>query len=154
MSDSFIIHHIKIYNIFYKNIIESEIKSFNLQNSGYLIEDCCDNNQIQFLLSVIKEYTSNKKMNGNYICSNDITLKISIAAILYYYYHVVLIETHYNDYLETIHVKNLLFEYLNDGKAYYIFIKLTNNLIYGDDVPDVTVRQKFLFMNETNILTK
>ena len=154
MSDSFIIHHIKIYNIFYKNIIETEIKSYGLQNSAYFIEDCCDNKQVQFLLSVIKEYISTKKMNGKYICSNDISLKISIAAILYYYYHVVLIETHYNDYLETIHVKNLLFEYLNDGKAYYIFIKLTNNLIYGDDIPDVNVRQKFLFMNETNILTK
>ena len=151
MSESFIIHYIKFYNNFYKNIIESELKSYDLQNSLYLIEDCCNNKQIQFLVSIIKDYVSSKKMNGKYMYSTDLTLKISIAAILYYYYHVVLIETHYNDYLETIHVKNLLFEYLDGGKAYYTFIRLTNNLIYGNDDADVSVRQKILFTKEDNI---
>ena len=154
MSDSFIIHYIKFYNIFYKNIIESELKSYKLQDSGYLIEDCCDSKQIIFLVSVIKQYISTKKINGKSIHSNELAIQISIAAILYYYYHVVLIETHYNDYLETIHVKSLLFEYLNNGRAYYTFIKLTNNLISGDDVPDVSVRQKFLFMNDKEMITK
>ena len=154
MNDSFIIRYINFYNIFYKNIIESELKSYDSLNNAYLIEDCCDNKQIQFLLSVIKDYISTKKMNRKYMYSDNLTLKISIAAILYYYYHIVLIETHYNDYLQTIHVKNLLFEYLNGGRPYYTFIRLTNNLISGDDDADVTVRQKFLFMNEPNILTK
>ena len=48
----------------------------------------------------------------------------------------------------------MLFDYFNKGRNYYTFIKLTNDLIKGDDHADVTVRQKFLFMNETNILTK
>jgi hypothetical protein len=154
MEETLIIRCLKFYNNFYKNIIKTELKDNDLQENYEFIEDCCDNKQTQFLLSVIKDYILTKQINGSDVHLNETITEVSIAAILYYYYHVVLIETHYNDYLQTIDVKSMLFDYFNKGRNYYTFIKLTNDLIKGDDHADVTVRQKFLFMNETNILTK
>lgn len=152
MDDLFIIRHIKFYNNFYKNIIETELEEFELLHKSFLIEDCCDNKQTEFLVSIIKDYIFTKKINNECVHLNESLCKVSIAAILYYYYHIVLIETHYNEHLQTIHVKSILFEYFNKGKTYHTFIQLTNDLIKGDEPADTRVRKQFIFPNETNVV--
>jgi hypothetical protein len=147
MEDISIIRNIKYYNNVYKNIITVEMIKAGFSDELDLIQQLNTTSDINFLVIIIKNYFVTKIINGKSIQYNKKKCEISIAAILYYYYHIVLIETHYNQYLETIYIKSFFYDYFHKYKPYYLFISICNDLIKSDDIADSTVRKKFICLN-------
>jgi hypothetical protein len=147
MDDISIIRNINYYNKLYKNIITEEMVNDGFIEELNLIQELNCTTDIAFLVMIIKNYCVAKLINGVAINHYKQKIKIAIAAIMYYYYHMVLIETHYNQYLQSNHIKSFFYDYLYGFKLYYLFIAICNDLTKSDDIADSTVRKQFISLN-------
>jgi hypothetical protein len=103
------------------------------------VHDCCSPAVFHYLVSIMLRYIRNKRLdNGHLLSESEVTIFGGILAILFYYYHMVLIETLSNDVLKTKDMKTFGMDEFN------IFMKLYPQLLAGDDPLDASIRQKFL----------
>jgi hypothetical protein len=104
-----------------------------------LVKECCSDEEIQLLSGLVRSFVANFQLRGG----SRISSEYATAAILYYYYQLVLMESSVTTFLE---LKYLQYFGISGQEIAYIH-KLSNFLITRDDPYIVEIRRAFLRFN-------
>lgn len=127
-----------------------------------LVEPCCSDDQLEFLYNLYNDFTVSVQSDDS-VEYHKYT-NVLIAAILFMYYNMVLIETHDNELLSNsiprdssgkvlssnfVTVKHVflncsLFNDLDREHAYNKFVEFYTNILISDDIAYGTIRRFFL----------
>jgi hypothetical protein len=106
-----------------------------------LISQCCDNEQKTLLIRLVRILMENFPVpNGR-----RIAMRYAVAAILYYYYQLHLIETHANGFLN-LTVLPRLYPQIKQNEVNNI-LRLSNFLIISDEPYVVEIRRAIMQLN-------
>ena len=131
---------IVVANTLLKKLIQYNILTFQENDrKRILFEDCCSPAVFDYLVSIILDYVQKKRLdNGQLLSETKLTIGSGVVTILFFYYHMVLIESMSENVLKTTDMKKLGIE------VYNIFMQLYPQLVNGDNLLDASIRQKFL----------
>jgi hypothetical protein len=132
--------NIVVANRLLKQLIQYNMLKFEENaRKRLLFEDCCSPAVFDYLVSIILDYVQKKRLdNGQLLSETKLTTASGVVTILFYYYHMVLIESMSENVLKTTDMEKL-------GKEVYnIFMQLYPELVKGDNLLDASIRQKFL----------
>ena len=134
-----------------------------------LVEPCCSDHQLEYLYNLYNNFITNS--NSNSITTQSYNnaeyrkyMNVLIAAILFMYYNMVLIETHDNELLSNsiprsssgkilapnfLTIKHVffncsLFNDLDREHAYNKFVEFYTNILISDETAYGTIRRFFL----------
>lgn len=134
------------------NWVNKEGKTYRMTKKEYedVTETCCSPSQKMFLLKIIAKYLNKILFFGKR--PNGIYLRLIVEAIMYNYFHNVIIETQYNSLLiknnivkQAVNEMNLSSKF---GKQYKkLFIEMSAIFIKGEAQQYVDVRRSLLGFN-------
>lgn len=104
-----------------------------------LVKECCSDEELDLLAGLVRLFVANFQLRGGIRISPE----YATAAILYYYYQLVLIESNITGFLD---LKYLQHSGISEQEIAYIH-KLSNFLITRDDPYIVEIRRAFLRLN-------
>ena len=149
------------------NILFQEIINYNariIYGTIVFVENCCNPNQLQFLYDLYDGFIETTKTTRTESITEEYKIAL-VAAILFMYYNMVLIETHDNELLshrtiaknnrglnfpgfltiEMMFSSNENFEMLNSHELNRLFDFFCNKFAFNDtDVAFINIRRFFL----------
>jgi hypothetical protein len=144
ISDEYIAAEIDFINVLYKTDIDINFRHSTPDSQRRvhgLVSPCCDNEQKTLLIRLVRILMENfPAPSGRHIHT-----RYAVAAILYYYYQLHLIETHATGFLD-LSVLPMLYPQIKKSEVNNI-LRLSNFLIISDEPYVVEIRRAIMPLN-------